>query len=135
MTLDAEIIPVAVSILADLGKDVTFVEVTGQTVDTDDSTVTGGSTTNHTVKASPPERASHSYYNEARISGSLAEGKAFELTIATGTGTTDAIAFTPTTTEETGMLLSVDSLTYRILRVDPLYSGEQVAAYRVFFEE
>jgi hypothetical protein len=115
--LDTLILPKVLELIGRYGKLVSFSVTTGATQNAGAGTVTGGTTTAHSVKASPP------YPYESRyIDGDLVLVGDSRLYLA-GSG----LAFTPAP----GQVVTIDSAKWRVVRVNPIYSGELVAAWEV----
>lgn len=109
--LDTKIVPIVVKLIAKYGRTVT---VTIETKTKDWGTgLTGTATATHVVKCSPPEP-----YNQRYIDGDLVRtGDMKTLFAASG------LPFTPV------LGMRIDEWT--AVRVDPILSGDQTAAYQV----
>lgn len=119
--LDDKMVPKAFQLIAKLGKLVRFVVVSGGAYDPTTQTMTGETTTNVDAKTSPPTRVS-----EKLIDGdNVRFGDLVIYLPAQG------LTFVPKI-EHT---VVIDSRTYRILEVGPIYSGEQIALYEIRVRE
>lgn len=122
MTLDATLRPTARRLIKKYGKDATLKRETLGTFDPAASEYSGGGTTSYAVKVSPPER-----FRQDMIDGQMVRRDDFEV-LASDL----ALSITPTAGDEsTKDTLVLDSEEYQIIRVNPVYSGEQVAMFRL----
>lgn len=116
MTVLDDIIPAkVVAILSTYGADVTFTVESGKTYNPATGTVTS-SAADYVVKSSPP-------YPYARqfINGDTVQEGDMQIIIAPPSGWTPA----------NGQKFVLDSHTFRVVSVEPIYSGALVAAYRI----
>ena len=114
MTLDAEMRDLAVDLAEELGKSVTVEEVTGSEYDPSAGT-TVETTEAHDVHAAPPVA-----FSVQQLDSSVVQVGDQQLSIPAA-----SLAFEPTTDDRVLM----DGETWQIKRVEPTYSGEQVALY------
>lgn len=115
--LDLQIGPAVLAVIARVGKVVTWTVKSGGTKNPTAGTVDGVTTTNYTVKCSPP-----SAYEQRYVDGKLIQQGDAKLILA-GQG----LAFTPAL----GQSVTIDGVVWRVLGVDPIYSGELIAAWKV----
>lgn len=121
--LDDELIPEVVSLLDDLGKAVTFRTYPSRTVNESTSEVTLGTPTDYSVKVSPPYQAMRKITEDGRA----VQVEVSRIIVPTGSGTADALAFTP----ELNQPVLYDGKTGYIVGLDSIYSGDLIAAYQV----
>lgn len=119
MTLDTTLRAAAKSLLETYGKSATLTRTSGGTRDS----VTGEQTiapteTVHTVYCSPPKR-----FRRDQIDGQIIREDDFWTTIAA-----KDLAITPSRDSDQ---LTFDDADYTILRVEPLYSGAEIAAFKL----
>lgn len=111
--LDTELRAAAIDLLAEYGKAVTWVSVTETySEDTGSTTATRAS---YSVVASPPEP-----YSSRLVDGSTILATDFRVTIAARD-----LTFEPSIGDE----LIVDAITFRVLNVTRVYSGNLVATW------
>lgn len=118
MTLDAKLRPVAKRLLETYGKASTLTRVTGGTYDPVTGQTTDPTETDYTVYASPPK-----FFRRDAVDGEIIRETDFYVTIAA-----QGLAVTPDRETDT---FTFDGADYTILRVEPQYSGELVAAYKL----
>jgi hypothetical protein len=117
MTILDDIIPdKVVAILATYGKDTTFYVDTDPVYSPATGSVTSSGTTAYVIKASPPYPYKRQYINEDTIQ----EGDV-QVLIAPQT------AWAPTN----GQKFVISGQAFRAVSVEPIYSGDDVAAYLV----
>ena len=113
-------------VLDEFGKSVDFRTYPSSVTDQSTSDVTLGAPVDYTVKVSPPSMAKISLAGD----GSGIELEVATMILLTHNGTTDAIAFTPSI----GMPVIYDSDEKLIVHIEPIYSGDLIAAYAVSVE-
>jgi hypothetical protein len=114
--LDTKLIPKVLALVNNYGTTATFVELTTQTYDPTDGDVTEVGV-NHNHKVTPPQPV-HQFRE-----GDVVRIGDCEINLpASGLG------FTP----DEGMRVVIGSETWRIVRFDPIYTGDLVALYRIF---
>ena len=115
--LDVRLIPKIAKLLDTYGKDVIFEEIALKKYDPENGTVTEAGHVQHPWKITPPEG-----YEARMIDGE---------TIRTGDERTyiaaQDIPFSPVP----GMKVSYDSLTWRVVSVQPIRTGEETGAYEI----
>lgn len=114
--LDTTIAAKVVSVLAKYGKSIDFYVTTGATYSPATGSVTGGSTAVNTVKGAPPYPYARQFIN----GDTILEGDARTL-----------IAKPSTWAPKPEMKVVFDSTTWRVVSVEPIYSGDAIAAYAV----
>lgn len=128
--LDTELIPEIVDLVAEFGKTVTWRTYPSKTVTESTSEVTLNAPTDYSVKVTPPEM----YQEQTSKDGRATMREGVKLLLASGAGTSDALAFTPGRTIDTFQRVIVDSKTWTIAEIELIYSGDLVAAYEVKLE-
>lgn len=113
--LDTNLLPAILSLLDRLGKTVTVHDVPGA-VNVSTGRVSG-TPDSWSVKVTPP----------APVKQSLVDGDVVQTRDAAMLVAAQDIVFTPTI----GQRVVVDSLSYKVVKVIPLYSGELICAYRL----
>ncbi len=114
--LDAKFVPLVLSKLETFGKDAVFTVYPSAGYDPTTGKLTPGTGTPYTVKIIPPYPYEHGYRGPDVIqAGDMQTGIA-----ASG------LAFTP---KPDAMTVTIDGQVYRIVSVEPIYSGEQVCLY------
>lgn len=111
--LDDALVPAAAALLTQFGKTISIEEVTKVY---DETT---GKTTIVVVATYTPKAALETY-SIALVNGDTVRHDDLKVTIAA-----QSLAFTPTI----GWKVTIDTVEWRILRVEPLYSGNLVAAW------
>lgn len=120
--LDKKIPSVVENILSEYGKDAVFtVETTNYDATTGEVTVL--TTVDYTRKISPPGQAvkflfAEMFKNSVKVTSFLSMVGNYNL------------GFTPTL----GMKVTFDSVVYKITQVQPVYSGELIAAYQLILD-
>ena len=114
--LDDRLVPLALELVAKFGKVVTFKEVTKDYTAATGDVVESG-VTNHSVKVTPPEK-----YDDALINGDLIQIGDTKISLPKS-----GLLFTPIR----GMQVTIDSITWKIEKVSPIYTGEQIALYEL----
>ena len=115
--LDDCIRPVALSLLQEFGKPVTFTVTSGGTYDRSTGGVTGSSTEDFTWEISPPQP-----FNERLVDGDLVQRGDLQTFIAD-----KDIPFTV----DTGIKIDIDGEKWEIVSFMKLYSGVLIAAYEL----
>lgn len=115
--LDTKLLPVVFNIIEKYGKTVSFGVQTGGVYDEGTRTYSGGTTTPTSKKVSPPDR-----FADELINGDTIQAKDLYVILPA-----QGLTFTP----QVGWTVTVDSVVYMTIRVDPIYSGELVAAYQI----
>jgi hypothetical protein len=113
--LDSIMVPLADSLITDFGKTATYKQVTSTF-----SASTGKTTsteTPSTVIVTPPAP-----YKQNRIDGTVVQTGDVTCNIAG-----QAISFTP----QIGDRINLNSLDWQIVGVNPVFSGEQIALYKL----
>lgn len=100
-----------------------YTKITHGTMNDDTNKVEGGSTNAQSIAMSPPVR-----YDQADIDGSNIRYEDFKVYIA---ATDFEDAFGAAATVDTEDILEINGITLRIIEPDPIYSGEQVAVYKI----
>lgn len=132
--LDDELVPEAYDLIDELGKEVTFRTYPSRTQDSGTSEVTLGTPVDYAVKVSPPTRAVRYVAQDGQSirygvssGGRSAQMEVARILLPTGSGTSNALAFTP----ELNQLVTYDGKTGYIVALDAIYSGDLIAAYQV----
>ena len=125
--LDTSLRQAAENILAQFGRSTTFTVKSGGTWDNSASAYTGVTTTNYTVTASPPLAYKSGKRDQP---GSEKTDQLQQVTAVVYVAATHAEAqsFTPTV----DMLLTIGSKEYRVVEFDTYYSGDLIAAYKIY---
>ncbi|MCP5041082.1 MAG: hypothetical protein GY944_08620 [bacterium] len=117
---------------------VTFNEYESLTSDSDTSTVTKGAATPRVGQCLPPEAYREALGGAAGSvagAGSVTEGELeaslLRLYLLTGADTTSAITWVPTL----GMEVTVNAKVWRIVRIDPVDTGDEIIMYGLILEE
>ncbi len=116
---------------------VTFNEYESLTSDSDTSTVTKGAATARVGQCLPPEAYREALGGAAAGSGagSVTEGELeaslLRLYLLTGADTTAAITWTPSL----GMEVTVNAKVWRIVRIEPVDTGDEIIMYGLILEE
>lgn len=115
--LDDEMVPLALELITEFGKSVTFIKVTlgAYNPATGEAAETG--TTDYTQLVSPP-----SPFEERWVDGELIKKSDVYVLIAAS-----GLTFTPST----DFAVTIDTISYRVIAVEPIYSGESIAVYRL----
>lgn len=122
MTLDATLRPTADRLIGKLGKSATLTRESQGTFDPGSGTYTGGGTTDYSVTVTPPRR-----FRQDQIDGQLVQQNDFEVSVAALN-----LSIAPTQGDDaTSDTLTMDGTVYQIIRVQPVYSGQLVAYYRL----
>lgn len=116
MTLDATARPLADQLINQLGKAAIIRRIDPGTVDPVTGVPSGGSTTDHNVKVTPPSR-----YRMELVAEALVQADDFECSVA-------ALDLTIEPDVETDKLV-LDGEQFAVKGVQPVYSGELVAYY------
>ncbi len=124
--LDIDIPGELAPVIEEYGKLVTFRTFPDRVENTSDSSVDLGTPVDHDLKVTPPDMVSVKLQGD----GSGIETAAQRVILLTLNGTANAITFTP----EIGSPVIIDGSESVIVRVDPIYSGDLIAAYEVFLE-
>lgn len=114
-SLDTKLVPKSADLVELYGKAVTWSVTTGAAYNPASGTVSGGSTTNHSVKVTPPEPYASRY-----IDGDLVRTGDARVYIAA-----ESLAFTPAE----GQKLTIDAATWKVVRVNAIYTGESIALW------
>lgn len=114
-SLDTKLVPKATELLDLYGKAVTWSVTIGAAYNPASGAVTVGTTTNHSVKVSPPDPYSSRY-----IDGDLVRVGDARVYVAA-----ELLTFTPAE----GQTITIDSATWKIVRVNAIYSGESIALW------
>ena len=115
--LDTRLIPRVLELITKYGKDVTFKTFPSATYTPTTGKTTPGAETDYSEKVTPPEP-----YEDKFIDGEIVQiGDCRVYLAASG------LAFTP----EKGMEVEFDAegITWRIVRIMPVYTGESIAMY------
>lgn len=108
-TLDAQLGPLVVELLAEFGKNITFIIGGDNQYDPNRGITDQDGQTSVVLKASPPAPVNRGYE----------EGDA--ITYIAGTG----LGFTP----KPGLVLVIDAERWQTVQVKPIYTGELIGAY------
>lgn len=120
MSLDDRLRPLVRDLFEAMGKSATLRREDQGTFDPGTGTYTGGGTTDHDVTVSPPEG-----FRQENIDGTLVQASDLQTSIPA-----KGLPIAPTTgTESLTDTLLVDGTEYQIVRVTPVYSGEQLAMF------
>lgn len=114
--LDDIIVPKVLEVLTTYGTDAVFTVPATKTYDADTGVTTEGTTTDHTVKASPP-----SVVREFQGGTVIATDRSEIYIPASG------LEFTP----KTSMTVTIAGGTWKIVAIEELRSGDDLAAYRI----
>lgn len=115
---DTDFVPMAVEMLAEFGKQVTFRVYPEAVYDPETGKNTIGEPADYTVKAIPPYSYEAKYIDgDTVLAGDMQTGIA-----ASG------LEFTPKPSETK---VVIDSVEWSIVSVQPQYSGEQIAVYLI----
>lgn len=120
--LDTKLRAAAEKLINDLGKDITFIIVTGGGYLPGQGKYTGRVKTPVVVKCSPPIRFTGEYKK-----GDLIIEADLQLILSEVILSKLAVPFVP----EEGTTVTFDSTTAVIVAVEPLYSGDLIAAYDI----
>lgn len=115
--LDTRLIPKVLAIVNRLGKSVTFETVSGGSYDPLTRVVTGGTMTPVVKKVTPPYE-----FKNYLIDGD---------NIRVGDLQIDLPASGLTFTPERGWIVVIDTVRYTVIKVSPVYTGEQIALYNL----
>lgn len=116
-SLDDKLVPKALTLVNKFGKDVVFVVLETEEYDPETGKVTEGGETSETQKVSPPAKYDRRYINDDTIQ----EGDTIIGLPAKN------LTFTP----KNGMVVKFDDTTWRIVSMNPLYTGELIALYEL----
>lgn len=131
-SLDTRLVPRVFALIERVGVTATFRAYQGIGVDTDGSIVNVGTATDYVVKVSPPQNQ----MIEVSLNEEILETTALEIYLATGSGTADDIGFVPElSTEDKSMTCLLGGINYSIIKIEPLSSGDHVAAYKVYLRK
>jgi len=119
--LDIKLAAVAKKIIAKHGKNVVIKTFGTDSYDRSTGVTTRSSPTNHTVKASPPEKFDDKYIDDDLVK----ESDCFVYVARQD--------LVPTLIK--GLEVTFDSVTWKIERIIPLYSGEDIAAYQLHLRQ
>lgn len=112
-SLDNRFRPLAHNLIAKYGKDVTFTKTTAGTYDPVTGTTTGSTTTDTSVKVTPP-----SAFDIKEVNGTSIQTGDVKVSTA-------AVDYVP----DINQSVTFDGNTYNIISVSPVYSGDLVAKY------
>lgn len=113
--LDTKLAPKVLAIIAKYGKTVSWSVTSGATHTPSTGAVTGGTTTAHTVKVTPPEP-----YESKYVDGDVVrEGDSRIYIAASG------LAFTPAENQR----VTIDAAVWTVTRVNAIYSGDLVCLW------
>ncbi len=115
--LDDILVPAALKLITDLGKNVTVTAHAVAEFDLDEGVPIRSADIEYTVKASPP----------APFSRKLAEGEAHKEGATQIFLAASGLQFTP----DTGQKVDIDGESFTVVAVTRLYSGASIAAYRL----
>lgn len=115
--LDDKLIPRVKTIIEDLGKELTFTESTGGTYNPATGEVTGETNTDYAVKCSPPDQYEARFVNNDTIK--VGDVRTFL--------PSQNLSFTPVR----GMKVVFDSLSWKVLELRPIYSGDSIVVYEL----
>lgn len=115
--LDVRMIPRVFEMVQRLGKPITFHVLSGGSYDPSTRRVVNGSETLVDLRVTPPQRVKLQFQPDA----TLKEGDAEVYLPA------QDLTFEPTV----GWPVTIDSVMYAVVKVEKIYSGEQVALWRV----
>lgn len=101
----------------------TYTKITHGTMNDDTNKVEGGSVTANVIPMSPPIR-----YNQTDVDGTLIRSDDYLIYIP---APDFEDAFGASAEIETVDFIEVDSRKLRIINTDPIYSGEQIAVYKL----
>lgn len=118
-TFDTEMIAVATELLDEFGTSATITTVTRGRTDGMTNTKAPDSTSTQVTKAAPPDLFTRAFSPGGAVSSE-------KLVTIVGTTKTDGTALTEPTTSDR---LTIANETYRIAKVSPVMSGDDVAAY------
>lgn len=122
MTLDKTLRQAAKRLIGDYGKSATLRRETQGTFEPADSSYSGGSSTDYSITVSPPQE-----FDQQFIDGDLIRQDDFMVSVAA-----KGLSVTPNSGDEsTNDKLVLDSVVYEIVRAKPVYSGAQVALYKL----
>ena len=114
--LDDKLVPLALSLVAKFGKLVVFKEVT-KTYTAATGDVVESAIINHSVKVTPPEK-----FDDTLVNGEIIQVGDTKVSLPKS-----GLLFTPIT----GMQVTIDSVTWKIVTVSPIYTCEQIALYEL----
>lgn len=124
-TFGAELQVVARDMLNEFGRSATFVVTTGGSFDPETSLVTGTTSSNVTVKGTPPGSEGLKFlgFEVSRYpyADNLPEGSTFFYIAVLG------LTFTP----KRGQQFSVDGVTYQVESIDVVWGGEEKVLYGI----
>ena len=115
--LDDRILPLIPQLLTSLGKTVRFFVVESGEYSPESGSVGPGTTTAVDLKATPPEAMKVGLQD-----GDIVKVGDVRILIAA-----EGLAFTPEATQQ----VKIDSDRWRIVHTEPIYSGEEIAAYQI----
>lgn len=120
--LDTRLLPRIKAIIASRGKTVVYKVESGKTIDKTDGSSVAGTTTNYTVKVTPPAPPKNSSVFANRIGPELDRRGMSEFMIAA-----QSLEFIP----KTGNVVVIDSDEWTVEAVDPVRTGDEIGAYWV----
>lgn len=122
--LDARLIPKIATIIAAKGKLVSFSVEAGATLNQLTGVPTAGTTTDYSVRVSPPAipQGSRSTFASELAKDSLASSGALEFYLAA-----QGLEFSP----KKGIRVVIDDEDWRIEALQPIRTGDDIGAYRV----
>jgi len=116
--LDTEFVPLAAELLTEYGKAATFHVFSGGSYTPASGVGAPGTETTQSRTIIPPYEVERSFVDGDTIRiGDMMTGLAAE-----------NLGFTPVA----GMKVTIDSHTWTLVRVHPVYSGERIALYQLF---
>lgn len=118
--LDVNLRAVALDIITEFGKDLTFYNTVEGTYDPDTRETTPASETTYTVRTSPPE-----YEKRYELGQTVRTGRLQVLIPAKDLNATFAADVL-----DTGCRVDFDSTSWQITEIERVYSGDQVCVYR-----
>ncbi len=115
--LDDRLIPTVAEIVAKVGKSVTFTKFTLSEYDPTTGEATEGGPVSYTELVSPPSRVKYEFIN-----GDTVQENDVEIILPS-----EDLEFTPVI----DMAVTIDSDKYKIVRFNPIFSGDRIAAYKL----
>ncbi len=115
--LDTRLAAIVVSTINRYGKSVTFTVTSGGTPNVTAGTIDGATSTDYTVKATPPYPVTEAY----TLRDVTTEATSACLIAASG------LAFAPAV----GQTVTIDTVAWRVVSASAIYSGELVCAWEL----
>jgi hypothetical protein len=115
--LDSRLVPTAQRLLDKYGATATYGDPSTKSYDPVTSAVTESGATNPTIKITPP-----THYSRHLIDGTMIQASDMQTFVAA-----QDLTFVP----KRGYTLTLGSLVWRIERVGPIYTGDEIALYEL----